>query len=115
MAMVDSPYVVRPPGTSAVAALWTTRQTAFALIGELERELSRAYPALSRLRSAIWAWRDPVAIDDGVGDVLDVIDPVIEPRAAYVVAVLHRIRSVTAAWALAHRRTRVTRALRRMP
>lgn len=100
---------------SSVALRSTTRDGSLEVLREIERLLHRVPPALTELRSLVSAWRDPVAIDDGLAELMAAVDPQLEPGAKLAIERLEAMRVSTRARAEEHRRIRATRRLRRIP
>ena len=82
------------------------------MVRALERRLKRAPRAILRLHALLAAWNDPVAIDDGVREAIEAIDPIVEISGTTVRAVLVAMRVATTERATAPRRARETQRRR---
>lgn len=100
---------------SGISLRCTTRHGALDALAEIGRLLRRLPAALETVRSRIEAWKDPVQIDDGVAELVDAIDPELEPGGKLALEHLEAMRVTTRARAREHRRMRETRKMRRLP
>ena len=99
---------MRPEELAAVSEKCATKEGALEVLLSIEQRLTRPSPAIVRLHTLLDAWRDPIAIDNGVHEAIEAVDSVVELNGTTVRALLVAMRVATTGRASALRRTRST-------
>ena len=99
---------MQPDEQAAVVAKCATKVGALEVFQAIAQQLKRPPPSFQRLHALLEAWRDPVAIDNGVCEAIEAVDPIVEIRGTTVRALLVAMRVATTQRAAALRRTRST-------
>lgn len=97
----------------AISIRCSSKDGALETLVETERLLQRIPPANGVLRTLLEDWTDAVQIDECLAEVIDAIDPELEPGGHLARERLEAMRVTTRARADGQRRTRETRRLRR--
>ena len=97
----------------AISVRCTSKDGAIETLVETERLLQRVPASAALLRTLLERWTDAVEIDACLVDVIDAIDPDLEPGGHLARQRLEAMRVTTRARADRQRRTRETRRLRR--
>lgn len=96
----------------ATSARCATRSGALETLREVERLLARSPTSLSELQRAVEHWTDPIAIEMSLRDLVEAIDPDLDPGGRLALERLDAMRVAVRARAEALRRTRATRRVR---
>lgn len=99
--------------SSSIALRSATRDGSLEVLRETERLFVRVPAALTELVTLVNDWKDPVAIDDALADLIEAMDPQVEPGAKLATERLEALRVGTRARSDEHRRIRATRRWRR--
>lgn len=97
----------------AISVRCVSKDGALETLQETERLLTRVPAAVALLRSSLEKWTDAVEVDECLAQVIDAIDPELEPGGHLARERLEAMRVTTRARADRLRRTRETRRLRR--
>jgi hypothetical protein len=97
----------------AISVRCVSKDGALETLQETERLLTRVPAVTAFLRNSLEKWTDAVEIDECLAQVIDAIDPEVEPGGHLARERLEAMRVTTRARADRLRRTRETRRLRR--